>query len=362
MRTSPGVFIQEYLGDLQEAKDMIDTVTIGYMDSRQSVIALMDYDEDISKQPGFFTQTVVLYTDMFGVRRMRIFNGYNKITSEHAEIFKRADLDVILNTILRQIIRKGKFDNSVGLNMELIDRVTTCLTSYRKYCSTTAKPSVLLLPETLKLLPTFMLGAMKVPAFMPFHHLHTISKTYGVTGIMSDLKFASIFQLNSTTSGKLLRQFYYNCYDVTDHLMGDVSVTEENYTSDEYRVRLADKNFREDRVYFIDTGKAFKVLVGENVDETVKTLLFGGNIDLTSGGDLTSLLYANLLSNGENYMAKLVYWLIGFSFLPMLSVEVVTFKMADLAPYMLEDKTVSGVSYFDMLVYCHKKIQQKLSA
>ena len=89
-------------------------------------------------------------------------------------------------------------------------------------------------------------------------------------------------------------------------------------------------------------------------------MLFGSNISLFDC-DVTNLFYQHLLSNGENYLTKLIYWIFGYNFVPMVSIECIVFKKGGLNDYLLEDKTVRGVSYFDMLVYCHKKIQQKLN-
>ncbi|EKE41248.1 hypothetical protein ENUP19_0055G0093 [Entamoeba nuttalli] len=360
VRSSAGVFIQDYLGDVMPCKDMIDTVRIGYMNSKKSIIALMDYDDELNNYVGFFIQAVILYTDIFGQKKIKIFNGFYSTATELADVFKKADSDVILNTLIRQSIKAGNFSSDAGLNIELLDKTVSILTAYRKHCSAHAKSSILLLPEALKLVPIFVLGAMKTSAFMPFFQLNSMSTGYGINGIISDLKFASIHQTTSISIGSLLRQYYYNAYDVTGHLSG--IVTSDNFSDDSFKVRLSEKNFAEDKVYLMDTGKDYKLFVGKNVSDEIKTNLFGQPIDLMNNQqDFTSLVYSNALSQPDNLLTKLIYWLAGMTFTPMVALEVIPFNKMDLSPFMLEDKTMKGVAYFDLLVYYHKKIQKKLA-
>ncbi|ELP87018.1 protein transport protein Sec24, putative, partial [Entamoeba invadens IP1] len=359
LRTSTGVFIEEYLGNLLPSTEMVDTVRIGYMKSDQSVIGIMDYDEEINKFVGFFLQAVVLYTDIMGKKRMKIFNGFYSTVSEANDIFKKADLDVIFTTILRQTIKGGNFRNNESLNLEVLEKVTNILAAYRKYCSVHAKSSILLLPEALKLLPIFVLGAMKTPAFMAFGQMNSIARDFAFDGAASDLKFASIYQASGKNTKTLLKEYYPTCYNVTGHLNGNVS--EDAFSDDSHKVRLAINNFKEDEVYLFESNGVFKLFVGYSVSEEIKAKLFGEGVKMEQNTQLTTMLYSNALADNNNLMTKLIYWISGMSFVPMVLVDVVPFRLIDLPKYMVEDKTFMGVSYFDLLVYCHKKIQQKLN-
>lgn len=73
------------------------------------------------------------------------------------------------------------------------------------------------------------------------------------------------------------------------------------------------------------------------------------------------MLYTNILSDANSVFTQFVYWYTSMHLIPMVTIEVVPFTVSELAPYMVEDKTVKGLAYFDLLVYCHKLIQNKLN-
>lgn len=360
LRTSAGVDLKEYLGNMMKCEDMMDTVRIGYMNSEQSIIGTFEYNSDLEEFVGFFIQAVILYTDAYGKKQLKVFNSFHSVAKELTEVFKRADLDVILSTLIRSTIKGGNFRNNESLHKELIDKAATILAGYRKYCSSHAKSSILLLPDSLKLLPVFILGALKTPAFMPMARIQSCIPSYLYPGAPSDYMFSSIYETTSASINRLMQQYYNTTYDVTGHITGEV--TEENMKEDSLRVRLSEQNFSDQKVYFMSTGRnTYKLLVGKQVSESVLTQLFGQVVDLQSGEDLTNMLYTNILSNANSVFTQFVYWYTSMHLIPMVTIEVVPFTVSELAPYMVEDKTVKGLAYFDLLVYCHKLIQNKLN-
>jgi protein transport protein SEC24 len=76
-------------------------------------------------------------------------------------------MDSLISLISRSSINQAiKIRDSMELVREQITETTvSILTGYRSECSKSSNPQQLVLPETLKLLPVYMLGLVKSPSF-----------------------------------------------------------------------------------------------------------------------------------------------------------------------------------------------------
>lgn len=78
------------------------------------------------------------------------------------------------------------------------------LTNYRMHCASKTSPSILVMPENIRMLPLNLLSAMKTPAF----RLLTLSNL--------DEKIAQIYSLASKPESFFAYFFYPRIYEVTD--------------------------------------------------------------------------------------------------------------------------------------------------
>ncbi|KAA8497733.1 Protein transport protein Sec24-like CEF [Porphyridium purpureum] len=115
-------------------------------------------------------QLAVLYTDIqTGQRRVRVHTILPSVTALPNDLFKTADVDAILSISAKQlaaaVVRKSL--SVAQARRSLIDRVVDILHGYRKHCVQDSKSSAgqLILPDSLKVLPLFVLGLMKSSAF-----------------------------------------------------------------------------------------------------------------------------------------------------------------------------------------------------
>ena len=106
-------------------------------------------------------------------------------TSVLSNIFKHADLDATLNLMVRQgELQIEPHISSTALNplfslaskdiaakkvadirKKMVEQVISILLAYRKRCAKTQSDGQLILPESLKLLPVYILGAIKSRLF-----------------------------------------------------------------------------------------------------------------------------------------------------------------------------------------------------
>lgn len=103
---------------------------------------------------------------------------------------------------------------------EIINKLVDILTNYRTQCAPNSSPSQLVIPESLKLLPIYVLSAMKTHAF------RLISNTNQL-----DMKVYQVHRFLSMPFGKAPYLFYPRVYCVTNVM--DVVGQQRSYGHDE---------------------------------------------------------------------------------------------------------------------------------
>lgn len=75
-------------------------VELAVVDNRTSVAMLLSYDDKIST-PNASIQVALLYTTMFGERRIRVHNLLLRTCSTVADTFRGSELDPVINVLLK---------------------------------------------------------------------------------------------------------------------------------------------------------------------------------------------------------------------------------------------------------------------
>ena len=134
----------------------------------------------------FLVQCALLYTTVFGERRIRVMTLSLPCTSMLSNLFRSADLDSQFTCMLKQgkvifiqfpILSCGTSNfccfsfslyfvaaNGIPVNSlaqvreQMMNFCINILHAYRKFCATVSSSGQLILPEALKLLPLYTLG------------------------------------------------------------------------------------------------------------------------------------------------------------------------------------------------------------
>ena len=134
--------------------------------------------------------------------------------------------------------------------------IVDMLNYYRMQCAQQTNPSQLVLPETLKLFPLYMLVAIKSAAF-------TLLSNKRWT---ADDKIAEIYRLVSMPIGSMSYFFYPRLYRITDIIQEDCDFGEIDSESGlivKPKARPCRmKSLSHFEVYLVDDGSYLTVLVG----------------------------------------------------------------------------------------------------
>lgn len=124
-------------------------------------------------------QAALLYTTSTGERRIRVHTMAAPVTKLYAEIFRSADIDSMCNMMAKSAIEstlKGGLDQVRGSLQK------TCVSIIRAYRTSGAYPQgqgyQVNLPESLQLLPLYVLAMIKNPAFRGGTDIRSDERTF----------------------------------------------------------------------------------------------------------------------------------------------------------------------------------------
>jgi protein transport protein SEC24 len=156
VRCSQGLQVQDYSGNF--CKRVPTDIDLPAIDSDKTIMVTFKHDDKFQENSECAFQCALLYTTVYGQRRIRVINISLPCTSMLSNLFRYADLETQFTYIVKQAA------NGIASTppSQVRDQVTsTCiniLQSYRKYCASVSSSGQLILPEALKLLPLYTLG------------------------------------------------------------------------------------------------------------------------------------------------------------------------------------------------------------
>ncbi|KAH8507472.1 hypothetical protein H0E87_009860 [Populus deltoides] len=106
-------------------------------------------------------QCALLYTTVYGQRRIRVANLSLPCTNNLSNLFRLADLDSQFVCFLKQAANEIPSNPSLVVQEQVTNFCINILLSYRKFCATVSSSGQLILPEALKLLPLYTLALIK---------------------------------------------------------------------------------------------------------------------------------------------------------------------------------------------------------
>ena len=107
-------------------------------------------------------QCALLYTTSKGQRRIRVHSLRLNTSGVMANVFLGSDLETVTYLITDRTIRAAEKTAIMDLRRKALDEVIQMVYAFRCHCSTKAfNPSILVIPENLKLLPLYIVCLMK---------------------------------------------------------------------------------------------------------------------------------------------------------------------------------------------------------
>jgi len=348
LRTSRGITISNYCGNFFMGPS--NEIELPGIDCDKSFCAELKYDEklDDKAEPSF--QCAILYTTRSGERRIRVHTLSITCTSVLGNLFKGADCETILNYYARIAIREVPKQGVLTVRNNLIESCISLLYIYRKFCATSSSSGQLILPESLKLLPIYVLALIKNTVLRPGFDILPDERAY-------------LLSLLNSIPVTLSTPFIYPRMFSLHNIPKECGIVEEQGNMKlPPLVRLSNESLSSEGAYLLENGQRIFLWLGKNISSKFLLEVFNvsGSVENLNCNELTFLPQENETSQ---QIHNIVNWIRGSR---SSYAEVSILKQGDaLEPvfflYLVEDKGVDTLSYVDFLCHVHRQIQTKLS-
>ncbi|KAG4984620.1 hypothetical protein JHK87_029369 [Glycine soja] len=198
----------------------------------------------------------LLYTTVYGQRRIRVITLSLPVTSMLSNLFRAADLDTQFCCFLKQAASEIPSKPLPLVREQVTNLCINALFSYRKFCATVSSSGQLILPEALKLLPLYTLALTKS------------------TGLRTEGKIDErSFWINyvSSISAPLAIPLVY------PRMMAihDLDSKEDEDSVIPPFLPLSSEHVSDDGIYLLENGHDCLIYVGDSVNPDIVQKLFG---------------------------------------------------------------------------------------
>ncbi|KAI5587512.1 hypothetical protein BDE02_05G037700 [Populus trichocarpa] len=341
VRCSQGIQIQEYHGNF--CKRIPTDIDLAVIDCDKTIMVTLKHDDKLQDGTECAFQCALLYTTVYGQRRIRVANLSLPCTNNLSNLFRLADLDSQFVCFLKQAANEIPSNPSLVVQEQVTNFCINILLSYRKFCATVSSSGQLILPEALKLLPLYTLALIK-------------STGLKVNGRIDDRSFW-ISYVSSVSTPLAIPLVYPRMIAIhnLDSQEGDGSRIPP-------ALALSSEYVSEDGIYLLENGQDGLIYIGNSVNSDTLQKLFG----LSSVAEIPTQF---VLEQYDNPLSKKLNNVVNeirrqrCSFLRLKLCKKGDPSGMSFFSYLVEDKVpVGGLSYVEFLVHIHRQIQVKMSS
>ncbi|GMP32900.1 hypothetical protein CsSME_00006450 [Camellia sinensis var. sinensis] len=338
VRCSQGIQVQEYSGNF--CKRIPTDVDLPAIDSDKTLMVTLKHDDKLQDGSECAFQCALLYTTVYGQRRIRVSTLSLPCTSLLSNLFRSADLDTQFACFLKQVASEVSSSPLPQVREQVTTLCINILHSYRKFCATVSSSGQLILPEALKLLPLYTLALVK-------------STGLRTDGRIDDRSFW-ISYVSSLCTSMAIPLVYPRMMAIHDLNSKDI-----NESLLLPSIPLSSEHVCDDGVYLLENGEDCLVYVGNSVDPNIMQQLFGISSLDEVPAQFVLQLYDNPLSKKLNDVVNEIRRQ-RCSYLRLKLCKKGDSSGMLFYSYMVEDKTPNGLSYVEFLVHIHRQIQSKM--
>ncbi|GLU01056.1 hypothetical protein SLE2022_183820 [Rubroshorea leprosula] len=339
VRCSQGIQVQEYSGNF--CKRIPTDIDLPGIDCDKSILVTLKHDDKMQDGSECAFQCALLYTTVYGQRRIRVTNLSLPCTNMLSNLFRAADLDTQFACFLKQAASEIPTSPLMQVREQVTNLCINILLSYRKFCATVSSSGQLILPEALKLLPLYTLGLIKSPGLRN-------------DGRVDDRSFW-INYVSSLPTPSAIPLVYPRMIAIHDLIS-----KQEDGSLIPPTIPLSSEHVSDEGIYLLENGEDALVYIGGLASSSTVQQLFGFSSIDEVHSQLVLQQYDNPLSKKFNDVVNEIRRQ-RCSYLRLKLCKKGDPSGLLFFSHMVEDKTASGPSYVEFLVHIHRQIQMKMS-
>ncbi|KAJ6305730.1 hypothetical protein OIU78_021133 [Salix suchowensis] len=336
VRCSQGIQIQEYHGNF--CKRIPTDIDLAVIDCDKTIMVTLKHEDKLQDGSECAFQCALLYTTVYGQRRIRVANLSLPCTNNLSNLFRLADLDSQFVCFLKQAANEIPSNPPLVVREQVTNFCINILLSYRKFCATVSSSGQLILPEALKLLPLYTLALIK-------------STGLKVDGRIDDRSFwiSYVSSVSTTLAIPLVHPKMIAIHNLDSQEAEGSRIPPALPLSSEY--------LSEDGIYLLENGQDGSIYIGNSVNSDILQKLFG----ISSVSEIPTQF---VLEQYDNPLSKKLNDVVNeirrqrCSFLRLKLCKKGDPSGMSFFSYLVEDKVpAGGLSYVEFLVHIHRQIQ-----
>ncbi|KAJ6842510.1 protein transport protein Sec24-like [Iris pallida] len=338
VRCSAGVQVQDYSGNF--CKRIPTDIDLPGIDCDKTIMVTLKHDDKFQEGTECAFQCALLYTTMYGQRRIRVTNLSLPCTSMLSNLFRAADLDTQFTCFLKQAASGIPASPLSQVQEQITNLCINILHSYRKFCATVSSSGQLILPEALKLFPLYTLALIK-------------SIGLRNDGRLDDRSYWASYaaSLSISLAVPLVYPRMLSIHDLT-------SKDDDSLISS--TIPLSSEHVNDDGIYLLENGEDCLIYIGNMVDPDILQQIFGTPSVEGIPSQLVLEQFDNDLSKKLNNVVNEIRRQ-RCSYLRLRLCKKGDQSGMLFLSYMVEDKNPGGLSYVEFLVHIHRQIQTKMA-
>ena len=335
-----------------------DLLALPNVDSDKAYAVQFAFDEGSIGDRPFCLQVALLYTTTSGERRIRVHTIALPVAKTLANLFARVDAPATATIFTRQAAEGMKDRVLSELKKNLTEKVILALAKYRQVCHnqypSTARSPQLLMPESMALLPVYMLGLAKTPILS--------RDSSGAFLYSFDDKAALAHDVDVMNVAEISAMLYPSIIPVYPW-----PTSEGKLVKHPHGVPAASSSLRQDTSLLIDDGRSIILFIGAAVVQPFLKELLG---DASNGRIDPRLLTVELMRRGASSRGQInqVYHAVNAvlrSRKPSLPVFLVPSgyqrMQARVEALMTEDRTSALLGYKEFLIEVQRRVTQSVT-
>ncbi|KAK1627996.1 hypothetical protein QYE76_002311 [Lolium multiflorum] len=339
VRCSQGLQVQDYSGNF--CKRVPTDIDLPAIDSDKAIMVTFKHDDKFQENSECAFQCALLYTTVYGQRRIRVINISLPCTSMLSNLFRYADLETQFTYIVKQAASGIPTSSPSQVRDQVTSTCINILQSYRKYCASVSSSGQLILPEALKLLPLYTLALIKSIGLRNDGRID--DRSYWVSIVSS----ISVFLAVPLVFPRMIALHDLMSRDDEDSLIPN-------------HLTLNSENIQDDGIYLLENGEDGFIYVGNAVNSATLEQIFGSSSLAGVPNQLVLEQFDNELSRKVNEIVNEIRRQ-RCSYLRLRLCQKGDPSGDFFRSLLVEDKAPGGLSYVEFLVHVHRQIQSKMT-
>ncbi|KAH8401527.1 hypothetical protein KR009_006202 [Drosophila setifemur] len=316
----------------------------------------ISYDESLTDVKTICFQAALLYTNSEGERRIRVHTVCLPVTTSLPEVMHSADTEAIIGLLSKMAVDRSVASNLSDARDAFINATIDVFNSFKIAQNLPSGQSgQLIAPRSLALMPLYILGLLKHPAF----RVGTSTRLDDRVFAMDSMKTLPLDQLMKYVYPELYKidALIYHARNSNSSSPHDDEDDEDEPLPDLPRLQLSAEHLDSRSIFLMDCGTLIMLYVGLNVPQDVLETVLG----ISSTAELGDYVYGlpTVVSNENDVLKRFILRLNydkPYSALVQIIRDTSTAK-GQFIERLSDDRSESSLSYYEFLQHIRAQVK-----